>query len=68
MVLQRPPMRFDDSQTRQPWKDDRNLELAWGSDPNAPNATIRYYKMPRLLHGDKQMVKGSVFVHNTNCP
>ena len=56
-------MCFDASTMGQRWNNDPFLELAWGSDPNDQDAVIQYYKGPKLLHEDKVMVKGTVFVH-----
>ena len=64
MIIQRPRMSFEASRVGHPWRDDGYAELMWGSNPKAPGAIIQYYKSPRLLHGDKPMVKASVFVHN----
>ena len=45
MALQRPPMVFDVSQIGQPWHKGSHLELIWGSEPNAENAVVQYYKV-----------------------
>ena len=68
MAIQRPPMTFDASQRGQKWQKESQLELIWGSEPNAENAVIQYYKGPTLLHAGNTMVKGSVFVHNEMNP
>ena len=61
MAMQRPQMTF-----RQPQRghklDPKEQELSWGSDPDGKNACIKYSIYPVLMHGDKLMVKGRVFV------
>ena len=57
-------MIFDASKIGQPWHKDSYLDLMVGSDPDAENAVIQYYKGPTLLHAGNTMVRGSVFVHN----
>ena len=61
MAIQRPPMIFDQPDVNKPFQGEHLHPLAWGSKPGK-DAKIRYYQYPTLLHGDKVMVKGKVFV------
>ena len=62
MVMQRPQMKFGND-TKLPWKgNEKLLEPAWGSNLDAANCKLRYYKHPVLYHDKAVMVKGKVII------